>query len=101
MQVRKTFLADEDLINVLIYGCQNFGAVKAENYFEEINRTFWFLAENPLACPEYAEFEPPVRIHPHGKHLIVYRIEKDYILIIRVLHNRTNVAQQLDNSDLN
>lgn len=101
MRVKKTTLADEDLINIFIYGNQNFGQSKAENYFKEISRTFLFLAENPLICPERDEFNPPVRIHPHAKHLIIYMVEKDFILIVRVLHNKMNVAQQLENSELN
>jgi toxin ParE1/3/4 len=101
MQVKKTTLADEDLINIFIYGSQHFGQSKAEHYFEEFNRTFLFLAENPLVCPERDEFNPPVRIHPHAKHLIIYTVEKDFILIIRVLHNRMNVMHQLENSELN
>jgi toxin ParE1/3/4 len=100
MQVKKTALADEDLIDIFIYGSQNFGRSKAENYFEEINRTFLFLAENPWVSPERLEFDPPVRIHSHAKHLIIYRVENDHILIVRVLHNRMSVLRQLENSNL-
>ena len=95
MQVKKTARADEDLIDIYIYGSQNFGQSKAENYFAEITQTFLFLAENPLASNERQEFTPPVRIHPYGKHLIVYTIEDDFILIVRVLHQRMDIKKHL------
>ena len=67
MQIKRTVAADEDLIDIYLYGSQNFGQSKAESYYAEINQTFIFLADNPLASPERFEFEPPVRIHAHGK----------------------------------
>jgi len=66
MQIKRTDAADEDLIDIYLYGSQNFGQSKAESYYAEINQTFLFLADNPLASPESFEFEPPVRIHAHG-----------------------------------
>ena len=97
MQIKRTVAADEDLINIYLYGNQNFGQSKAESYYAEINQTFLFLADNPLASPERFEFEPPVRIHAHGKHLIIYTIEDDFILIVRVLHHRMDVDMHLQN----
>jgi hypothetical protein len=49
------------------------------------------LAENPLICPERIEFVPPVRIHHHDKHLVVYIYENNAILIIRLLHERMDI----------
>lgn len=95
MQVKKTVLADEDLIDIYVYGSQNFGQSIAESYYASMNEAFLFLAENPLACPERIEFDKPVRIHAYGKHLIIYTIEDDYILIVRILHHRMDVIQHL------
>ena len=53
------------------------------------------LGETPLICRERLEFSPPVRIHPHGRHLIVYVIDTDQILIVRVLHHSMDVPQHL------
>lgn len=69
MQIKTTVLADEDLIDIYLYGSQNFGPAKAEQYFAYLLRTFSFLADNPLAGRERLEFNPTMRIHPHGKHL--------------------------------
>ena len=39
----------------------------------------------PFLARERREFTPPVRIHPSGKHLVVYRVEAEELLVIRVL----------------
>ena len=95
MQVKRSELADAELIDIYIYGAQNFGQLTTESYFLDINQTFQFLAENPYVGSERTEFKPPVRIHPHGRHLIIYTIEDSFILIVRVLHQRMDVKHYL------
>jgi plasmid stabilization system protein ParE len=36
-----------------------------------------------------------VRVHPHGRHLIVYQALGTHILIVRVLHQQTDIESQL------
>jgi toxin ParE1/3/4 len=95
MLIKKTEFADVDLIDIYLYGATNFGQPVAESYFSSITQTFQFLAENPFAAMERAEFKPPVRIHPHNKHLIIYKVENDFILIIRVLHQKMDIRHYL------
>jgi len=95
MQIKRTKLADADLIDLFVYGAQQFGVSKAETYFRELERVQEFLAENPFLGHEREEFERPVRIHPHKRHLIIYTIEVDYIQIVRVLHHRMDVKSHL------
>jgi|LakMenEpi03Aug12_release.lakeMendotaPanAssembly.Ray.scaffolds.fasta_scaffold418705_2 toxin ParE1/3/4 len=95
MLIKKTEFADADLIDIYLYGATNFGQPVAESYFSSITQTFQFLAENPFAAMERAEFKPPVRIHPHNKHLIIYKVENDFILIIRVLHQKMDIRHYL------
>ena len=37
---------------------------------------------------EWTEFDPPVRIHVHRSHLIVYTQRDDHIVVLRVLGGR-------------
>jgi len=69
MQVKRTKLADADLIDLFVYGAQQFGMLKPEIYFREVEKVQEFLAENPFVGHEREEFEPPVRIHSHKRHL--------------------------------
>ena len=54
------------------------------------------LAEQPSLCREREEFMPPVRIHNHTHHLIVYQAFEDGISVIRVLHESMDVDAWLD-----
>jgi toxin ParE1/3/4 len=58
-----------------------------------MHQAFVFLAENPFVSNERYEFDPPVLIHLHGKHLIVYTVEGNFILIVRVLHQRMDLSR--------
>lgn len=89
--------ADNDLIEIYRYGFLNHGERKAELYQEALKEKCQFLADNQYICRERDEFTPPVRIHHHKKHLIIYTIEADNILIIRFCHERMDILQYLEN----
>jgi toxin ParE1/3/4 len=95
MLYKITSEADSDIIGVYMYGFQNFGETQAEKYFSELKDCFQFLSENPLVCRERTEFNPSVRIHHHGRHLVVYLIQDDRILIVRVLHQSMDILRHL------
>lgn len=63
--------------------------------FSELEDCFQVLSETPLISRERTEFTPPVRIHHHGRHLIVYVLQIDRILIIRILHESMDTQQHL------
>lgn len=80
--------AEDDLIAIYRTGSEEFGVDQAESYFAGLEEAFGFLASYPRAARERFEIDPPVRAHPHKTHLIVYLIEDDDILILRVRHAR-------------
>ena len=49
----------------------------------------------PDLAPERSEFNPPVRIHPSGKHLIVYRYSGENLDIVRILGGQQDWASIL------
>lgn len=81
--------AEEDIIDIFLYGAAEFGIQQAERYHNLMEKTFRFLAENPEAARECVEIMPPVRIHPFESHVVIYKVDaNDDILIIRVRHGR-------------
>jgi len=80
--------AEDDLIQLFVTGARDFGIAQAEAYFAGLETTFAFLSDHPRAARERAEITPPIRVHPHKAHLIVYAIRGDDILILRVRHGR-------------
>ncbi len=65
-----------------------FGEARAERYFRELKAAFDLIAQNPRLARERMEIAPPVRIHPHRSHLVVYFIDERGVLILRVRHAR-------------
>jgi len=41
---------------------------------------------------ERVEFDPPVRLHLSGEHIIIYRIEADHLAILRILGGKQDWA---------
>lgn len=60
-----------------------------------MERQFEQIAKSPYLVAERKEFTPPVRILPYERHLVVYQIEDDGILIVRVLHASMDIPAHL------
>lgn len=95
MAYKLTKNADSDLVELYIYGYQQFGEKQAEQYFSELENCFQLLSETPLICRERTEFNPHVRIHNHGAHIIIYIIQNDNILITRILRDNMDIQRHL------
>lgn len=95
MPYRTTRAADADIIAIYATGAASFGTAQAERYHAGLVETFDLLAANPGMARERAEFSPPVRVHPHRAHVIVYVGDEHGILIVRVLHGRQDPALHL------
>lgn len=89
-------LAEIDFEKIWHYTAKEWGTAQAIKYTNELEKVFLILANNPLMCRERFEFKPPVRIHHHGSHLIIYIIiENNPIKIIRILHESMDIDAQL------
>jgi toxin ParE1/3/4 len=95
MEIRFTTQADADLIDCYLYGVTHFGWEQAERYERELRHAFSLIGDNPRLAAERTEYQPPVRIHHHGKHYIVYLIRDDHVLIVRLLREEVNLKQHL------
>jgi len=88
--------AEKDLENIWNYTVRKWSVDQATIYIDQMDNAFQLLAENPHLSREYDEFDPPVHIHHHKKHLVVYLINHTDILIIRVLHEAMDIESQLN-----
>lgn len=90
MAARLSPTAEQDLIAVFLDGCREFGSTQAGRYVEKLRRAFDLLADFPFLAAERHEISPAVRVHPLGSHLLVYREEAGDVLILRILHARSD-----------
>lgn len=63
-----------------------FGVAQAQAYHDALYNTFDLIARNPGMGRERTELNPPIRVHPFRSHIILYNIEDEDILIVRVRH---------------
>lgn len=77
--------AQRDLEEIWLYTAQTWSMAQADRYTDIIEDTFDRLLFMPEMARERLEFDPPVRIHPSAEHLIIYRVERDQLVILRVL----------------
>ncbi|QFT83133.1 Toxin ParE4 (plasmid) [Roseovarius sp. THAF27] len=82
---RLTPTAQRDLEDIWIYTAQTWSMAQADRYTDIMEDTFDRLLFMPEMARERAEFDPPVRIHPIAEHLIIYQVERDQLVILRVL----------------
>lgn len=88
--------AAADIREIGRYTQQRWGRAQRRTYLDGLNVQFQRLADSPALAPARADFDPPVRIFPYQRHLIVYMQERhETILVVRVLHQRMNVPAQL------
>lgn len=66
-----------------------FGIDQADAYHADLAALFETLSANPRMARMRSELAPPVRVHRHGAHVVIYLIENESdVLIVRVRHSR-------------
>lgn len=88
--------AENDLESIWRYTAKNWGVDQAHAYLDGLVDIFKLLFENPQMCRERTEFAPPVHIHHHAHHLVVFILSEVGIDIVRILHESIDVDTQLD-----
>jgi toxin ParE1/3/4 len=87
--------ARADLARIWKDGAERWGSAQADRYADGLFSLFYLLVEFPELSRERLEFTPPVRIHPIGAHLVIYRLEGQGVEIIRILHSHQNLTAYL------
>ena len=83
---RLTPAAQADLAAIWTYTAETWSEAQAEAYVSGIRNALDMLLGMPEIARERTEITPPVRIHRHRSHIIVYRIELPYLAVIRIRH---------------
>ena len=84
--------AEDDLLEIFLYGIQEHGLVRAERYKGQLEKAFQTISDNPKITRLRREITPPVRVYPAKKHMIVYTILEDgkTVYVLRVRHLSEN-----------
>ena len=88
MKIEISAQANADLDRMVQEGLRQFGRKQTEAYLASVYAAFRTIADFPHASREHAEFTPPVRVYPHRSHLILYLVEGEQLIILRIRHGR-------------
>lgn len=99
MEVRFTVRAENDILESYVYGMERFGRPQAERYEQGLREAIARIADFPGLAPERPDFVPPIRLHHHGSHAIIYLIQSDHILIVRVLRGQRDIGHHLGSEE--
>lgn len=89
-----------DLDDIWRFSAESWSIEQADRYIDDLVRIFELIATMPTLAREHSEFKPPVRIHVHESHLIVYTIAEDHVSIMRLLGGRQDWVSILKAADL-
>ena len=92
---RLTPRARDDLTHLWQQGAERWGPERADRYLDGLIDTFALIAEFPQIARLRHEISPPVRLHPHGSHVIVY-LDDPEVVVLRILHDRQDLLAALD-----
>lgn len=83
--IRLSPKAESDLEEIWYHTALTWSEAQADRYIESLVVVFDVLLAMPKMARERMDFVPPVRIHPTGAHLIIYRANESFLDILRVL----------------
>ena len=85
---RLTREADNDLLEIALYGYERFGVHQADRYRDQLNARFKELATHPLRYQAVNHIRDGYRRCVHGAHAIYYCIDSGQVAIVRILGNQ-------------
>lgn len=86
---RLTKQAESEILDIFIYGVEQFGLRQAHFYKNELEGCFQLLGDNPRIGRLAPAIGEGVRRHEHGSHVILYEIDGSGVLILAVVHGRS------------
>ena len=80
--------AADDLSSIYEYSFLNFGVKQADTYIEKLEITLDNLSDSPFQGRNCEDLAIGLRRYHFQQHTIYYRIKKNYLFIIRILHQQ-------------
>lgn len=95
MSYKLSFKAKNDFKGIYNYTFKKFGEEQAKKYTSSLEKCFFLIAETPKIGRDVSHIKKGVFRHEHQSHTVFYRIKKEYIFIVRLLHEDMNISKYL------
>lgn len=87
--------AREDLRAIHQYGARQWGKPRSNEYMNSLKDKLWLILEQPEIGAVRSELSPDVRSVSVASHVIFYRVQREQLQIIRILHGRQDLTRHL------
>lgn len=94
-KVFPSLAARADLLEIREYSIEQFGGDVADNYFLGFDEAFDLLADHPLIGAVRPDLGKGIRCLAHRRHRIFYCVERDAVLIVRIVHHARDARRTL------
>lgn len=64
---------------------------RAESFAQELTAKIRAVAERPFTFPARDEWQPGLRASLHTNYYIIFRVEDDQVIVLRILHAARNI----------
>jgi toxin ParE1/3/4 len=98
-EYRLSRLARLDLIEIADHTVDSWGLVQADRYIDGLESCFEQLARTPGIGRPCDKIRRGYRRMEHEKHVVIYRLDGDGILVSRILHRRMMPSRHLIEDD--
>lgn len=86
--------AEQNLLDIFLFGIENWGRQQTHNYANELSLCFELLAKNPEIGLMRSELIGDIRSFVSGSHVIFYRKMDLIVEIIVILHQKMDVKSK-------
>jgi toxin ParE1/3/4 len=86
--------AQVDFTDILLYTRQLWGEEQRDRYEAILTQAIAALADYPETGTRCPQLFSACRAHPAQRHVIFYRIRRNEIEIVRILHERSDPTRQ-------
>ncbi len=93
--LKLSFKARKDLNHIFDYGRKEFGEPVARNYLLRLQNAMRVIEDQPRLAPLHPELGSATRLHSVGSHVVIYEIEDQRIVVIRILRAEQNWVDHL------
>ena len=90
--------ANLDLVDILLHGLSTWGGRQAATYEAEIDRALERIGAFPELGRRREDLGPGYRAHRVRQHVLIYRIEDAAVIVLRIVHVRTDLASAVGGS---
>ena len=95
MTLRLSPRAIADVDRIYLASARRFGIRQADIYQRGLRDTLDAIAAFPQLAHERQDPRRKVRIQPYESHLVIYLIEEDGVLVVRIVHAHQNLRRIL------